>query len=64
MKNYIVGAINFFDNDLKLEKISAENEIEAINKHSMVNGSFESKTLEEAKVEAFDMDMMVDVIKI
>lgn len=65
MKNYIVGAINFFDNNLKLEKISAENEIEAINKHSMINGfSFESKTLEEAKVEAFDMDMMVDVIEI
>ena len=38
MKNYIVGAINFFDNDLKLEKISAENEIEAINKYSIVNG--------------------------
>lgn len=65
MKNYIVGAINFFDNDLKLEKISAENEIEAISKHSMINGfSFESKTLEEIKVEAFDMDMMVDVIEI
>ena len=30
----------------------------------MVNGSFESKTLEEIKVEAFDMDMMVDVIEI
>ena len=31
----------------------------------MINGfSFESKTLEEAKAEAFDMDMMVDVIEI
>lgn len=65
MKSYIVGVINFFDNDLKLEKVFAENKVEAINNHSMINGfSFESKTLEEAKVEAFNMDMMVDAIEI
>lgn len=65
MKTYVVGVINFFDNILKLEKISAENEIEAINSHSMINGySFESKDIENIKQEAFDMDMMVDVIEI
>ena len=32
MKNYVVGILSMFDNDLKLFKITAENEYEAVKK--------------------------------
>lgn len=32
MKNYVVGILSLFDNDLKLFKIVAENEYEAVKK--------------------------------
>lgn len=32
MKNYIVGILSMFENELKLFKITAENEYEAVNK--------------------------------
>jgi len=32
MKNYVVGILSFFDNELKLFKITAENEYEAVKK--------------------------------
>lgn len=32
MKNYVVGILSMFENDLKLFKITAENEYEAIKK--------------------------------
>jgi hypothetical protein len=30
MKNYVVGILSMFENDLKLFKITAENEYEAV----------------------------------
>ena len=32
MKNYVVGILSMFENDLKLFKITAENEYEAVKK--------------------------------
>lgn len=32
MKNYVVGVLSMFENDLKLFKITAENEYEAVKK--------------------------------
>jgi hypothetical protein len=32
MKNYVVGILSMFDNDLKLFKITSENEYEAVKK--------------------------------
>lgn len=32
MKNYVVGILSFFENDLRLFKIEAENEYEAVKK--------------------------------
>jgi len=44
MKNYIVGILTLFENDLKLFKITAENEYEAVKK-----GMIEFCPNEEAK---------------
>jgi ABC-type uncharacterized transport system substrate-binding protein len=32
MKNYVVGILSFFENDLKLFKVTAENKYEAVKK--------------------------------
>lgn len=65
---YVVGAISFFDNILKLEVVEANSIGEAVLSHS----SFQIDTwmfddcesLEEMKERAFDTDMMIDVIQI
>lgn len=38
MKNYVVGFVSFFDNEIKLEKIQAENEVEALKNCSFIAG--------------------------
>lgn len=38
MKNYVVGFVSFFDNEVKLEKIQAENEVEALKTCSFIAG--------------------------
>lgn len=33
--NFVVGVLSFFENEIKLEKITAESEKEALKKHSL-----------------------------
>jgi hypothetical protein len=47
MKNYVVGILSLFENDLKLFKITAENKYEAVKKGMIVfNDSEEAKQCE------------------
>jgi hypothetical protein len=71
MRTYVVTVMNFFDNDMKSEKIEADSWKEALLKHSsMLNedGSIGedwfSNTIEEAKNDAFNADLMFEVIEI
>ena len=49
MKNYVVGILSMFDNDLKLFKVVAENECEAVKK-----GRVDFWNKEEAKMQEID----------
>jgi hypothetical protein len=75
MSKFVVGHINWFNYDLKLEIVEAKDEMEAIKKHSEVKdfdwtrqGEDEQvrpcETIEEMQQTAFDCDSMVNVIKI
>ena len=69
MNKFAVGYMNFFDNDLIIEIIEAENWKIALFKHSKLqNDDWEladfGKTLDEAKNYAFNCDMVIDVIKL
>lgn len=71
MKTYVVTVMNFFDNNMKSEKIEADSWKEALLKHSsMLNedGSTSedwlSETIEEAKNDAFNADFMFEVFEI
>jgi hypothetical protein len=46
MKNYVVGILSMFENDLKLFKVTAENEYEAVKK-----GMLEFSNNDENEVE-------------
>jgi predicted HAD superfamily hydrolase len=63
---FAVGYINFFDNDLIIEVIEANNWKLALSKHShLINSGidlFFGDTLENVKVQAFNCDMMIDVV--
>ena len=66
MKKFAVGYINFFDNDLIIEIIEAFNWIDALRQHSKLSKDFwlSESSLEEAKIDAFNGDMMIDVKEI
>lgn len=69
MSKFAVGYINFFDNDLIIEIIEAEDWLEALHKHSKIEQDpwgdyFSNYTIDEAKTEAFNSDMMFDVVEI
>ena len=70
MKKFIVGYINFFDNNLIIEIVEAEDWHDAIFQHSKIKNGIDDRsyisneTLEDAKEDAFDMDMMIDVIEL
>jgi len=68
---FAVGYMNFMENDLKIEVISADSVKEAILKHSWlqdkdvhewINGMPDS--LEEMKEEFFNGDAAVDVVEV
>jgi len=69
---YVVGYINFDDNDLILELIDAKNEHEAFWKHSQLqSGDWDDcnrdtigMNAEELSQWSFDFDMMVSVLEI
>jgi len=66
MKKYAVGYINFFDNDLIIEIIDGLDWLDALKKHSKLSGGFyfPETSLVDAKIEAFNADMMIDVKEI
>lgn len=43
--DFVVGVLSFFENEIELEKISAESEKEALMKHSLLNGYIVDKML-------------------
>jgi len=59
---YIVAYIDFFDNELKLKEVKAQNEVEAIN--VALEENFSDCTLEDVKNMMFDRDSAVNVIEI
>jgi hypothetical protein len=50
MKNYVVGILSMFDNDLKLFKVTAENEYEAVKK-AMVESCGDSQEARESEIQ-------------
>ena len=61
--------MNFFDNDLKIEIVEAENWKEALLAHSLLNGddswlSVLSDDIEDSKENVFDCDCMFDVVEV
>lgn len=72
MTEYIISALNFFDNNLKIEKITASGWKQALSKHSefkkegqeIGDVSWLSDDIEEAKVEAFNADIVFDVLEL
>lgn len=68
---YVVAAVSFHENDLKIEKVEAENWKEALSKHSLFTEdekpgdmSWLGSDISAAKFEAFNADMLFDVIEI
>lgn len=72
MKRFAVGVINFFDNDLDIQVVEAQDWKSALGKHRAfmpysieeMNEMFPDDSQEKAKNEAFNMDMMIDVVEI
>jgi hypothetical protein len=63
---FVVGYINFYDSELKLEQVEAINEMEAVRAHSACVGMFDDEyaSLAEMKGFAYDNDQMVSVIQL
>ena len=69
MSKYAVGYLNYFNNDMSIEIIEANNWKEALFMHSELEGDKDRQedcgdTLEDVKHYLFDCDIAVDVIKI
>lgn len=61
MKNYVVAYINFFDNNLLIKFVKAESKLDALVKIGCKSFTMGTRTIEGAKVNAFDADSMVEV---
>lgn len=66
MNTYVVGVLDFFDNEIQMEKIIAETEIDALMKHSKIKGFDFSNcsSLEEMYQELINADTVANIIKI
>lgn len=76
MKNkiFVVSWINFFDNELHMEKVSAESEVDAFYKSSQdlfeipdeleIEPDRNMQTLDGLKEFAWDCDSMINVLEI
>ena len=67
MKKFAVGYIDFFDNELIIEIIEAEDWFSALSNHSKFKEDeiyLPNTSLKDAKNEAFNCDSMIDVIEI
>ena len=71
MTKFAVAAMNFFDNELTIEIIEADNWCDALVQHTQYkldkseDEPFDwPKDMEDAKAEAFNMDSMFDVVEL
>ncbi len=72
MEKFAVGYLNFFENELIVEVVEAEDWFDAIKKHSKLKTEYEDEYLEEmcsegmemAKNAAFDGEWTFDVKKV
>lgn len=70
MKKFAVGYIDFYDNELTIEIIEAEDWYTALNSHTKLKSMNEdecylsSDSLEAAKDIAFNNDFMIDVVEV
>lgn len=67
MKKFAVGYIDFYDNELTIEIIEAEDWYTALNSHTKLKSDecyLSSDSLEAAKDIAFNDDFMIDVVEI
>lgn len=62
-KTYVVGFVNFFDNELKLEIVQASSEFEAAKDYLKLD-DLTSKTVEELKEELINQDCLIEVKEI
>ncbi|MCK5386983.1 MAG: hypothetical protein KAJ39_07345 [Gammaproteobacteria bacterium] len=68
---YVVAAVSFHENELKIEMVEAENWKEALSKHSLFTEagdpgdvSWLSDDIEGAKCDAFSGDILFDVLEL
>jgi len=57
MKNYVVGILSMFENNLKLFKVSADNEYEAVKKGMLIFSNNDSNELEWQNSDDYPKDM-------
>lgn len=61
---YVVGYLDFFDNEMLLEQIQADSPEDAVAKHSKLSKSFLPAKLEEMQEHLFNSDTVIDVLEI
>lgn len=65
MKTFVVAYLNFFDNDLKVEKVKANTEVEAIKKYLGGEWVFpEGATLNDIQDICFNADTCINAIEV
>lgn len=66
MKTFVVGFLSFFDNDLCLNKVQAENPVDAIKTSGFVEGYDipVNATMDEIQEIMFNYDSVISVIEV
>lgn len=69
-KKFAVGVISFFDNELIIQIIESSTWQDALLKHSRIDSELwnylldDGESLEDVKRQAFNSNMMIDVVEI
>lgn len=64
MKTFVIGYLDFFDNELKLEKVQAENAVDALIRYLGMDIPNSDPSVEDIKNAAFDSDICVSIMEI
>ncbi len=65
MKTFVVAYLDFFDNDLKMKKIEASTDVDAVKKYLGDGWNFpEGATLDDIQNICFNADVCVNVIEV